>query len=91
MHSIRRRLTFILVACTITAILLSTLFVILAVDSTFNKYRADNQVKRNERIVGYFEEIYKRDKKWTVNSGKEMQHEGLMSNYCLVLLDSNKN
>jgi Signal transduction histidine kinase len=90
MLSIRKRLTFILVFCTITAVLLSTLFVNKAVDSTFNKYMADNQNKRNERILGYFEEIYKKDKKWTESSGKELQHEGYMSNYCLTLLDENK-
>jgi hypothetical protein len=73
MHSIRRRLTFILVFCTIISVLLSTLFVNLAVNNTFNKYMADNQVKRNERIVQYFEEIYKTDKKWIADSGKEMQ------------------
>lgn len=90
MHSIRKRLTFILVASTVIAVLLSTLFVNLAVDNTFNKYRADNQIKRNQRIVEYFQEIYKRDKKWTEDSGKEMQHEGYMSNYCLTLLDADK-
>lgn len=90
MYSIRRRLTIILVVCTVTAVLLSTLFVNLAVDNTFNKYIADNQEKRNERIVDYFTQVYIRDKKWTENSGKEMQHEGYMSNYCLTLLDSNK-
>lgn len=90
MYSIRKRLTIILVVCTVTAVLLSTLFVNLAVDNTFNKYIADNQEKRNERIVDYYTQIYIRDKKWTENSGKEMQHEGYMSNYCLTLLDSSK-
>lgn len=90
MHSIKRKLTFILVSSTIISLLLSTFFVNLAVDSTFNKYVSDNQVKRNQRIVEYFEEIYKRDGKWTQDSGKELQHEGYMSNYCLMLLDANK-
>lgn len=90
LYSIRRKLTIILVICTIIAVLLSTLFVNLAVDNTFNKYIADNQEKRNERIVDSFTQIYMMDKKWTESSGKEMQHEGYMSNYCLTLLDSNK-
>jgi len=90
MYSIRRRLTIIIMVCTVIAVLLSTLFVNLAVDNTFNKYIADNQEKRNERIVDYFTQIYIRDKKWTQDSGKEMQHEGYMSSYCLTLLDSNK-
>jgi signal transduction histidine kinase len=34
--------------------------------------------------------VYKRDKKWTKNSGIEMEHEAFMSNYCLTLLDANK-
>lgn len=90
MHSIRKRLTLVLVFCTIAAILLSTLFVNLAVNNTFNKYISDNQVKRNQRIVDIFVEIYKRDGRWTESSGKEMQHEGYMSNYCITLLDENK-
>ncbi len=91
MYSIRRSLAIILIVCTVTAVIISTLFVNLAIDNTFNQYVADNQQKRNERIVDYFTQIYIRDKKWTETSGKEMQHEGYMSNYCLTLLDANKN
>jgi len=72
------------------SLLFSAIFVNLAVNSTFNKYISDNQEKRNERIVSYFEEVYKRDLNWTADSGKEMQHEGYMSNYCLTLLDKDK-
>ncbi len=90
MHSIRRRLAFILITCTMLSLLFSAIFVNLAVNSTFNKYISDNQEKRNERIVSYFEEVYKRDLNWTADSGKEMQHEGYMSNYCLTLLDKDK-
>jgi len=49
----------------------------------------DIQNKREERIVSYFQEIYKRDGKWSKNSGSELMHEAYMSNYCLTLLDSN--
>ena len=90
MQSIRRRLTIILLSCTIIAVLLAAISVNMAVDNTFNKYIADNQSKRNQRLVDYFQEIYKKDKKWTYTSGKELQHEGAMSNYCLTLLDGNK-
>lgn len=90
MHSIRRRLAFILVLCTMLSLLFSALFVNLAVNSTFNKYISDNQEKRNDRIVSYLEEVYKRDRTWTADSGKEIQHEGYMSNYCLTLLDKDK-
>ncbi|BCJ98440.1 two-component sensor histidine kinase [Anaerocolumna chitinilytica] len=91
MHSIRRRLTFILISCTMLTLLFSAIFVNLAINNTFNKYISDNQEMRNERIVSYFEEVYKRDLNWTADSGKEIQHEGYMSNYCLTLLDKDKN
>lgn len=91
MHTIRRRLAFILIFCTILSLLFSAFFVNLAINSTFNKYISDNQQKRDARIVNYFEEIYKRDKIWTDDSGKEIQHEGYMSNYCLTLLDKDNN
>ncbi|MDF2941701.1 MAG: signal transduction histidine kinase [Herbinix sp.] len=90
MHTIRKRLSFILVFCTILSVLLSAFFVNLAVNSTFNKYISDNQEKRNDRIVRYFEEVYKRDLNWTADSGKEIQHEGYMSKYCITLLDKDK-
>jgi signal transduction histidine kinase len=90
MHTIRKRLSFILVFCTFLSVLLSAFFVNLAVNSTFNKYISDNQEKRNDRIVRYFEEVYKRDLNWTADSGKEIQHEGYMSKYCITLLDKDK-
>lgn len=91
MHTIRKRLAFILIFCTILSLLFSAFFVNLAVNSTFDKYISDNQQKRNDRIVNYFIEVYKRDKNWTSDSGKELQHEGYMGNYCLTLLDKDKN
>ena len=90
MQSIRRRLSIIIICCSVIAILLSALFVNLAVNDTFNKYMVDIQNQRNDRIVQYFEEIYKRDKKWTSTSGEEMQHEAYMSNYCIPLLNADK-
>lgn len=50
----------------------------------------DIQNKRYERIVTYFQEVYKREGKWTENSGVELMHEAYMGNYCLTLTDSNK-
>lgn len=90
MQSIRKRLSIIIIACSVIAILLTALFVNLAVNGTFNKYMADNQDQRNDRIVQYLQDAYKRDGKWTNNSGQEMMHEAYMSNYCLTLLDANK-
>jgi signal transduction histidine kinase len=50
----------------------------------------DIQNKRYERIVTHFEEIYKKEGKWTETSGVELMHEAYMGNYCLTLMDSNK-
>ena len=50
----------------------------------------DIQNKRYERIVSYFEEAYKREGKWTVDTGVELMHEAYMGNYCLTLLDRDK-
>ncbi|WP_298842465.1 sensor histidine kinase [Clostridium sp.] len=90
MYSIRKKLSIILVASSIIAILLTSLFVNLSINNTFNKYLADNQTKRDIRIVEYFQEVYKRDGKWSKNSGSEMMHEAYMSNYCLTLLNNSK-
>lgn len=46
------------------------------------------QNKRYERIVSYFQEIYKREGKWNKDSGIELMHEAYMGNYCLTLFNS---
>ena len=60
MQSVRKRLGFILITCTIAAVVLSALFVNIDMNSTFNKYMADVQNKRYATIVQYFEEVYKK-------------------------------
>lgn len=90
MQTIRKRLSILFVICSISAILLVTLFVNVAIKNEFNNYMSNNQNKRYERIVSYFEEIYKREGKWTEKSGIELMHEAYMGNYCLTLLDNNK-
>lgn len=91
MQSIRKRLSMSFLISSISAIILIILFVNITINSKFNKYMIDIQDKRNERIVSYFEEVYKRDKKWTVNSAVEIMHEAYMSNYCLTLRDADRN
>lgn len=91
MQSVRKRLSIILIACTIAAVVLSAVFVNTAMNSTFNKYMMDVQNNRNAGIVQYFEQVYKKDGGWTKTSGQEMTHEAFMSNYCLTLLDAHKN
>lgn len=91
MQSIRKRLGITIIFCSIISVILLALYVKFTVNSTFNKYMMDTQKSRNNRIVDYFQQVYKTDKKWTINSGEEIMHEAYMSNYCLTLLDSNKN
>lgn len=90
MQTIRRRLSILFFTCSIAAILLITLFVNLTINNKFNQYMIDIQNKRYERIVSYFEEVYKKQGKWTEYSGQELMHEAYMGNYCLTLMDSNK-
>ncbi|ERI89529.1 ATPase/histidine kinase/DNA gyrase B/HSP90 domain protein [Clostridiales bacterium oral taxon 876 str. F0540] len=90
MQTIRRRLSILFVICSISAILIITLFVNLTINNKFDLYMKDIQNKRYERIVSYFQEVYKRDGKWTESSGAELMHEAYMGNYCLSLLDSSK-
>jgi two-component system, OmpR family, sensor histidine kinase BaeS len=91
MQSIRKRLSILFVISSISAIILIILFVNMTINNKFNKYMIDVQNKRNERIVSYFEEAYKRDKRWTENSGVELMHEAYMGNYCLTLRDADGN
>ena len=88
-HSIRERLSIIIIFCSVVAVLLSALIVNVTITNTFNKYMDDTQSKRNTRLVEYFQQIYKRDGNWNSTSGEEMIHEAYMSNYCLTLLDEN--
>lgn len=85
MQSIRKKLSISFLVSSISAIILIILFVNITINSKFNKYMIDIQDKRNERIVSYFEEVYKRDKKFTENSAVGIMHEAYMSNYCLTL------
>lgn len=91
MQSMRKRLSILFGISSLIAILLTILFVNITINNKFNKYMLDIQNKRNERIVSYFEEVYKRDKMWKDSSGAELMHEAYMENYCLTLRDINGN
>lgn len=91
MQTIRKRVSILFVICSISSILLITLFVNITIKNKFNQYMEDIQNKRYERIVSYFEEIYKTEGSWTKNSGIELVHEAYMNNYCITLFDSNEN
>jgi len=89
MQSIRKRLSIILVCTAVLALFISTLLVNITISKTFNKYLVEIQNKRNTRIVTYLEDVYKKNGKWSENSGIEISHEAYMSNYCLTLKDEN--
>lgn len=91
MQSIRKRLSIILAACAAASILVTAFFVNMAINSTFTKYMSDIQAKREERITSYFSEVYKKEGRWTAESGAEIMHEAYMDNYCLTLRDKDKN
>ena len=90
MQTIRRRLSILFVICSISSILLIALFVNLTINNKFNQYMEDIQNKRYERIVSYFQEVYKISGMWTEESGVELVHDAYMNNYCLTLLDRDK-
>ncbi|WP_238948333.1 HAMP domain-containing sensor histidine kinase [Clostridium sp. YIM B02569] len=89
-QSIRKRLSIIIISCSVVAVLLSALLVNITITNTFNKYMEKIQTQRNTRLVEYFQQVYKSDGGWNSTSGEEMMHEAYMSNYCLSLLDDNK-
>ncbi|EKQ51916.1 HAMP domain-containing sensor histidine kinase [Clostridium sp. Maddingley MBC34-26] len=89
-QSIRERLSFILIFCSVVSVLLSVLIINTTITNTFNRYMEDIQTKRNTRLVEYFQQVYKNDGRWNSTSGEEMMHEAYMSNYCLSLLDENR-
>ncbi|NMF06099.1 HAMP domain-containing sensor histidine kinase [Clostridium beijerinckii] len=89
-QSIRKRLSIIIISCSVAAVLLSALLVNITITNTFNKYMEKIQSQRNTRLVEYFQQVYKNDGGWNSTSGEEMMHEAYMSNYCLSLLDDNK-
>jgi uncharacterized membrane protein len=63
-HTIRKRLSILFVICSVAGILLVTLFVNSTINNKFDAYMMDVQDKRYQRIVSYFEEIYKAQGKW---------------------------
>ncbi|MBD7911945.1 MULTISPECIES: HAMP domain-containing sensor histidine kinase [Clostridium] len=87
MQSIRRKFSILFVICSMVAVSLIIIFVNITINNKFDDYMADIQEKRYERIVSYFEEVYKREGNWNKESGIELMHEAYMGNYCLALLD----
>ena len=89
-QSIRQRLSAIIIFCAVVAVLLSALIINITITNTFSRYMENIQTKRNQKLVEYFQQVYKSDGGWNSTSGEEMMHEAYMSNYCLSLLDENR-
>lgn len=89
MKTIKSKISILLVACSLAAIVLTMMFVNFTINDIFEEYMADVQNKRYERIVTYLEESYKNEEKWNETSGIELMHEAYMSNYNLTLYDEN--
>lgn len=91
MISIRRQLTFLFFGCaTLTAVLIYS-FVNITINFQVNDYMMENQEKRNERLVTYFEDYYQKNKQFSSDAGAELMHEAYMNQFCLILMDPNKN
>ncbi|MBU5484797.1 HAMP domain-containing histidine kinase [Clostridium sp. MSJ-11] len=91
MYSIRKKILMFFLISSLTTLIISAFFVNSTINNTFKDYMEDLQNKRDERIIQYFQQVYKKDKQWKKNSGEELVHEAYMSNYCLTLMDENKN
>lgn len=91
MKTIRRKISILLVACSLAAIVLTMMIVNYTINDIFEEYMVNVQNKRYERIVTYLEEEYKKEGQWNETSGIELMHEAYMGNYNLTLYDKNKN
>lgn len=91
MQSIRKRLSILFIICSIAAILLVTFSVNITVNHKFNEYMENIQDQRYERIVSYFDQVYKKNGTWTEDAGIELMHEAYMGNYCLTVKDAENN
>lgn len=88
MQTIRKRLSILFIICSFLAILLITLFVNVTINNKFDEYMKQSQNKLYDRIVSHFQEIYKKEGKWSEDSGIELSHEAYMGSYCLTLMDA---
>jgi signal transduction histidine kinase len=87
MKTIRRKISILLVVCSLAAILLTMMIVNFTINNIFEEYMENVQNRRYEIIVTYLEDSYKNKKSWDEISGVELMHEAYMSNYNLTLYD----
>ena len=91
MVSIRRQLTVMFFGCANLTAILIYYFVNVTICSQIDEYMMENQEKRNERLVTYFEDYYQKNKQFSSDAGSELMHEAYMNQFCLILMDSNQN
>ena len=91
MVSIRRQLTVMFFGCASLTAILIYYFVNVTICSLIYEYMMENQEKRNERLVTYFEDYYQKNKQFSSDAGSELMHEAYMNQFCLILMDSNQN
>ena len=86
-QSINKRLSIILISCSMLAIILSAFFVNFAISRNFSNYMLDIQNKRNDKIIQSLQNQYKEAKSWSQDSGAILMHEAYMGSYFLTLYD----
>lgn len=89
--TLRRKISLLLFSCALLTTILITFFVNRTIQHQFEQYMHDNQEKRNERLITYFEEYYQSHGTFDERAGAELAHEAYMNDYCLVLMDANYN
>ncbi|MDD6759988.1 MAG: sensor histidine kinase, partial [Turicibacter sp.] len=89
--ALRRKLGLLLFGCALLTTVLITFFVNRTIQHQFEQYMNDNQAKRNERLITYFEDYYQSHGTFDERAGAELAHEAYMNDYCLVLMDANSN
>lgn len=89
--TLRRKLGLLLFSCALLATLLITFFVNQTILHQVEQYMYDNQAKRNDRLITYFEDYYASHGQFDEKAGAELAHEAYMNNYCLVLMDVDYN
>ena len=68
MVSIRRQLTVMFFGCASLTAILIYYFVNVTICSQIDEYMMENQEKRNERLVTYFEDYYQKNKQFSFKS-----------------------
>lgn len=91
MSTIRKKLNKVFIINAIITILLVTVFINLTINKAFKGYMNEIQNEKYQRIVAYFEDVYNKNRSFTKKDGDELIHEAYMNNYCLTLMDKEKN